>query len=289
MIRQQQESHSVKRLCRVLSVHRSSYRYWSKPTKVIGPQRLKLIAELKRWFGLSGGSAGQRSLVTLLAEAGFNTSRWLVRKLMKQAGLVSRQQRAHRYAKAEKAHLSIPNVLNRQFQPSQPNQVWAGDVTYIWSGSDWLYLAVVIDLYARRLVGFATSKHPDSELTKKALRMAYESRGKPKGLLFHSDQGCHYTSKAFRQYLWRSRIRQSLSRRGNCWDNAPVERFFRSFKTEWMPTSGYRSFDEGVQAITHYINRYYNCYRPHANNAGLSPIKSEEKFRLASKQLASFS
>ncbi|PWQ96025.1 IS3 family transposase, partial [Leucothrix arctica] len=168
----------------------------------VSPQRLKLIAELKRWFGLSGGSAGQRSLVTLLVSTGFNVSRWLVRKLMKQAGLVSRQQPTHRYAKAEKVHLSIPNVLNRQFQPSKPNQVWAGDVTYIWSGSTWLYLAVVIDLYARRIVGFATSKSPDSELTKKALRMAYESRRKPKRILFHSDQGCHYTSKAYRQCLW---------------------------------------------------------------------------------------
>jgi len=186
LIHQQQESHSVSRLCRVLAVNRSSYRYWSKASKAVSPQRLKLIAELKRWFGKSGGSAGQRSLVTLLASAGFNVSRWLVRKLMKQAGLVSRQQPTHRYAKSEKAHLSIPNGLNRQFQPSKPNQVWAGDVTYIWSGSQWLYLAIVIDLYARRVVGFATSKNPDSELTKKALRMAYESRRKPKGLLFQT-------------------------------------------------------------------------------------------------------
>ncbi|WP_146201329.1 IS3 family transposase, partial [Leucothrix arctica] len=181
------------------------------------------------------------------------------------------------------------NVLNRQFQPSKPNQVWAGDVTYIWSGSTWLYLAVVIDLYARRIVGFATSKSPDSELTKKALRMAYESRRKPKRILFHSDQGCHYTSKAYRQCLWHFGMRQSLSRRGNCWDNSPVERFFRSFKTEWMPKSGYVSFNEGAQAITQYINQYYNRYRPHANNGGLSPIMAEEKFGLTSKEVASFS
>jgi putative transposase len=270
-------------------VNRSSYRYGCKAPKAISPQRLKLIAELKRWFGLSGGSAGQRSLLTLLAGAGFNASRWLVRKLMKQAGLVSRQQPTHRYAKSEKAHLSIPNVLNRQFQPSKPNQVWAGDVTYIWSGSRWLYLAVVIDLYARRVVGFATSKSPDSELTKKALRMAYESRRKPRRVLFHSDQGCHYTSKAYRQCLWRFGMMQSLSRRGNCWDNAPIERFFRSFKTEWMPKSGYVSFNEGAQAITQYINQYYNRYRPHSNNGGLSPIMAEEKFGLTSKEVASFS
>ena len=247
------------------------------------------MAELKRWFKLSRGSAGQRNLVILLARSGFSASRWLVRKLMKQAGLVSRQQPTHRYAKAEKAHLSIPNVLNRQFQPSEPNQVWAGDVTYVWSGSNWLYLAVVIDLYARRVVGFAISKSPDSELTKRALRMAYESRRKPKRVLFHSDQGCHYTSKTYRQCLWRFGMRQSLSRRGNCWDNSPIERFFRSFKTEWMPRSGYLSFDEGAQAISQYINQYYNRYRPHSNNGGLSPIMAEEKLGLTSKEVASFS
>ena len=206
----------MSRLCRVLEVNRSRYRYWCDHPPTIEPERIKLVAELKRWFSLSLGSAGQRTLVTLLATSGFKVSRWLVRKLMKQEGLVSRQLPQHRHAKAEKEHLCIPNVLERDFRPTKPKQIWCGDVTYVWSGSSWLYLAVVLDLYSRRVVGFATSKSPDSELTKKALRMAYESRGKPKGLLFHSDQGCHYTSKNFRQFLWRFGIRQSLSRRGNC-------------------------------------------------------------------------
>ena len=145
-------------------------------------------------------------------------------------------------------------MLDRQFSPSEPNKLWCGDVTYIWSGSRWLYLAVVIDLYGRRVIGWACSKSPDSELTKRALRMAFESRGKPKGVLFHSDQGCHYTSQSYRRQLWRYRISQSLSRRGNCWDNAPMERFFRSFKTEWMSKSGYASYQEAEESITSYIN-----------------------------------
>ena len=238
---------------------------------------------------MSNGSAGERTLVTLLALSGFKVSRWLVSKLMKQEGLVSRQLPAHKYAKSEKEHVLIPNVLGRCFNPEHPNQVWCGDVTYVWTGSRWLYLAVVIDLYARRVVGWAKSKSPDSELTKKALRMAYESRGKPKGVLFHSDQGCHYTSQSYRQQLWRYGIRQSLSRRGNCWDNAPMERFFRSFKTEWMPRSGYESFTEAETAIDQYINGYYNRYRPHQHNGGKSPFLTEQAYGKTYNGLASFS
>ncbi len=288
MIQQQQGSENTSRLCRVLEVNRSSYRYWQNNSTTISAERLELIAEIKRWFGVSLGSAGSRSLVHLLAQSGIQVSRWLVRKLMKQEGLVSRQRPTHRYAKADQAHVLIPNVLGRQFQPSKPNQVWCGDVTYVWGGTGWIYLAVVIDLFARRIVGYATSKSPDSELTKKALRMAYESRGKPRRVLFHSDQGCHYTSKSYRQQLWRLGMRQSLSRRGNCWDNAPTERFFRSFKTEWMPKSGYSSFGEGVSAISQYINGYYNRYRPHRNNDGQSPIAAEEKYVKTYNELASF-
>lgn len=277
------------RLCEVLDVNRSSYRYWLARPKQTPPQRIRLVAELKRWFGLSMGSAGQRSLVNLLASSGFKVSRWLVAKLMKQEGLMSRQCPQHKYAKADQAHLLIPNALGRKFQPSHPNQVWCGDVTYVWSGSRWLYLAVVIDLYARRIVGYASSKHPDSELTKKALRMAYESRGKPHRILFHSDQGSHYTSKAYRRLLWRLGMRQSLSRRGNCWDNAPTERFFRSFKSEWMPRSGYGSFSEGVDTIHRYINGYYNRYRPHRNNDGMSPVIAEENYFKTYNEVASIS
>ena len=289
LIREQQESHAVARLCRVLEVNRSSYRYWRGRPQKVPVQRLKLIAELKRWFGLSLGSAGQRTLVSLLATSDFKVSRWLVSKLMKQEGLVSRQLPQHKYAKSEREHLCITNVLGRKFKPEKPNQAWGGDVTYVWTGSGWLYLAVVIDLFGRRVVGCATAKSPDSELTKKALRMAYESRGKPKGLLFHSDQGCHYTSKSYRQLLWYFGIRQSLSRRGNCWDNAPTERFFRSFKSEWMPKSGYDSFAQGATAISQYITGYYNHYRPHQHNGGLSPIDAEKECSKTYNGVASFS
>ena len=148
-------------------------------------------------------------------------------------------------------------------------------MTYIWTGDRWVYLAVVMDLFSRRPVGWAVSLSPDSSLTCKALSMAFESRGKPKDLLFHSDQGCHYTSRKYRQLLWRYQITQSMSRRGNCWDNAPMERFFRSLKTEWIPRTGYESFTEAERSIVDYLTGYYTQIRPHKNNGGKSPVMAE--------------
>lgn len=127
----------------------------------------------------------------------------------------------------------------------------------IWTGRCWAYLAIVLDLFARQPVGWALLLNPDSALTKKALTMAYESRSEPKGVMFHSDQGCRYTSLSFRQQLWRYQMVQSMSRRGNCWDNSPVERFIRSLRIEWMPEIGYRTFEEAKRHITEYRVYYW--------------------------------
>ena len=207
---------------------------------------------------------------------------------MKRLELVSCQLPKHRYKRASQEHVAIPNKLERQFQAERPNQVWCGDVTYIWTGKRWAYLAVVLDLYARKPVGWAMSYSPNSQLTTKALTMAYELRGKPKQVMFHSDQGSHYTSRYFRQVLWRYQITQSMSRRGNCWDNAPMERFFRSLKTEWVPETGYHSYEQARLAITDYIIGYYSQVRPHRHNNGLSPNEKEKRFELVYKPVAKF-
>src|SRR5690606_12966000 len=138
----------------------------------------------------------------------------------------------------------IPNLLARKFTVEKPNQVWCGDITYIWSGQCWSYLAVVLDLYARRVVGWAMSSSPDAELVVKALEHAWEQRGQPSGVLFHSDQGSKYASHHFRHGLWRYRMQQRMSGRGNCWNNAPRERLFRSLKTDWVPNLGNRSLPD---------------------------------------------
>ena len=245
----------VATLCHVFGVHRSSYKYWkNRPEKPDG-RRAVLRSQVLELHGISHGSAGARSIATMATQRGYQMGRWLAGRLMKELGLVSCQQPTHRYKRGGHEHVAIPNHLERQFAVTEPNQVWCGDVTYIWTGKRWAYLAVVLDLFARKPVGWAMSFSPDSRLTMKALEMAWETRGKPGGVMFHSDQGSHYTSRQFRQLLWRYQITQSMSRRGNCWDNSPMERFFRSLKNEWMPVVGYVSFSEAAHAITDYMNR----------------------------------
>ncbi|EEV8755883.1 IS3 family transposase [Escherichia coli] len=265
-------------LCHVFGVHRSSYRYWkNRPEKPDG-RRAVLRSQVLELHGISHGSAGARSIATMATRRGYQMGRRLAGRLMKELGLVSCQQPTHRYKRGGHEHVAIPNYLERQFAVTEPNQVWCGDVTYIWTGKRWAYLAVVLDLFARKPVGWAMSFSPDSRLTMKALEMAWETRGKPGGVMFHSDQGSHYTSRQFRQLLWRYRIRQSMSRRGNCWDNSPMERSFRSLKNEWVPATGYVSFSDAAHAITDYIVGYYSALRPHEYNGGLPPNESENRY-----------
>ena len=237
---------------------------------------------------LSGGSAGARTIASIVSQRGEKLSRYVASKLMKELRLVSNQLPKHAYKRADKLHVAIPNELDRQFLVNRPNQVWCGDITYIWTGQRWAYLAVVLDLFARKPVGWALSVKANSELTSKALLMAYESRGRPKGLMFHSDQGVQYTSLKFRQHLWRYQIKQSMSRRGNCWDNAPMERFFRSLKTEWVPEVGYYSLAQAKQSITDYMVGYYSQVRPHQHNNMLPPNTAEKNYWNAYKPVASF-
>ncbi|WP_408064683.1 IS3 family transposase [Yersinia pseudotuberculosis] len=278
----------VATLCHVFGVHRSSYKYWkNRPEKPDG-RRAVLRSQVLELHGISHGSAGARSIATMATQRGYQMGRWLAGRLMKELGLVSCQQPTHRYKRGGHEHVAIPNHLERQFAVTEPNQVWCGDVTYIWTGKRWAYLAVVLDLFARKPVGWAMSFSPDSRLTMKVLEMAWETRGKPVGVMFHSDQGSHYTSRQFRQLLWRYRIKQSMSRRGNCWDNSPMERFFRSLKNEWVPVTGYVSFSDAAHAITDYIVGYYSALRPHEYNGGLPPNESENRYWKNSNTVASF-
>lgn len=275
-------------MCEVFGVHRSSYRYWvNRPTRP-SPKLVKEKAMVRSIHRESNASAGARTIAKIATERDVPLSRYRTGKLMKVLQLYSSQLPQHRYKKAVQEHVSVANHLRRDFTPDAPNQKWCGDVTYIWTGRRWAYLAVVLDLFARKPVGWAMSFSPNSELTCKALAMAYETRGNPRDVMFHSDQGSHYTSVQYRQRLWRYKIKQSMSRRGNCWDNAPMERFFRSLKVEWVPKAGYQSLVEAQQSIANYITRYYSAVRPHTHNNGLAPNKAEENYWDASKTVASF-
>ncbi|EJK5912879.1 IS3 family transposase, partial [Escherichia coli] len=256
------DSHTVVSLCSALEIHRSSYRYWRKRRDTVNPARVRLCSEIRRAWNQSRGSAGARTLAEMLTQNGVPMSRYRAGRLMKYLNLSSCQPGKHQYKNARQEHTSLPNLLERQFAVPEPDRVWCGDITYLWAGNRWCYLAVVMDLFARRVIGWSLSAHADTALISSALRMAYETRGQPRDVVFHSDQGSQYTGLKYQQLLWRCRINQSVSRRGNCWDNSPMERFFRSLKTEWVPTNGYAGKDEARQQINDYILNYYNSVRP---------------------------
>lgn len=273
----------------MFDIHRSSYKYWAKHARSIKPEEVEALAMVKSIYAESNSSAGARTIAGIATTRGLPLSRYVATRLMKEQGLVSCQLPSHKYKKAKQEHAAIPNTLERQFAVTEPDQVWCGDITFIWTGNRWAYLALVMDLFARKPVGWAMSNSPDTKLAAKALTMAFESRGRPKGVMFHSDQGSTYTSRNYRQLLWRYQIEQSMSRRGNCWDNSPMERFFRSLKTEWVPTTGYRSFIEAENAVVNYIIGYYSQARPHSYNGGLTPNESEKRYWLEYKSVAKIS
>jgi len=274
MIDNLREQYSQADLLTAFALPRSSYQYHRQKASQVDTKQAQLKQQVQQIHSDSRGAAGSRTISGMLKQQGEPVGRYRARSLMKSLGLVSKQQKKHRYRIAAEESVIAPNHLARAFAVDQPNRVWCGDVTYVWVGTGWLYLAVVLDLYKRRVVGWACSDSPDPELTAKALQMAYESRGQPKGVMFHSDQGCHYTSKRFRQQRWRYQIRQSMSRRANCWDNSPMERFFRRYKTEWMPKMRYDSFTDGEIDIAAYM-KYYNYQRGHSYNDYLSPASAE--------------
>jgi len=202
---------------------------------------------------------------------------------MAEANLASRQRRRHQYRSRGVQAFVAKNLLERNFEPTAINQVWCGDVTSLMVGKRWYHLAVVIDLFARRVVGWGFSLINDANLVSKALRMAVEVRGKHAGLMFHSDQGCQYTSQRFQSVLLEHGITQSMSCRGQCWDNAPTERFFGTLKSEWVPAKGYTTVEEARQDMTSFFMRYNIHtkpeYRP-LNSASFAGLATDGRLRL---------
>lgn len=276
MIDQLREQESVTVICAAFDIAPSSYYEQKHRERVPDVERLVLRSTLKELITLSRQSAGTRTLMDMMRALGYRIGRYKVGRLMTEANLVCKQPGPHRYKRAEVERLDIPNHLSRQFDIDAPNRVWCGDISYIWAGGRWHYLAVVLDLFCRRVVGWSLSNKADADLAIRALEMAFEQRGRPESVMFHSDQGGQYSSRRFRQRLWRYRMVQSMSRRGNCWDNAPMERLFRSLKTEWVPVLGYRTECEARRDLGLYLMDYYNWRRPHAYNTGIAPATAEK-------------
>ncbi|WP_349342704.1 IS3 family transposase [Marinobacter sp. MMG032] len=282
LIDQLSEQVPVEMVCNAFDISRSSYYEYRQRRKHVDVERLALKAQVNRLFTKSRSSAGSRTIKGMLNDDGVVIGRFKVRRLMSELGLICKQPGPHAYKQSTVERPDIPNHLAREFTVDRPNQAWCGDITYVWSGQRWSYLAVVLDLYARRVVGWAMSSSPDADLVVKALDHAWEQRGQPEKVMFHSDQGSQYASRKFRQRLWRYRMTQSMSRRGNCWDNAPMERLFRSLKSEWIPAPGYPNLPEAKKDVGGYLMDYYNRQRPHTFNGGISPVAAEENLKILS-------
>lgn len=269
-------------VCRAFGILRSSFYRFLAARRKLNRARLNLKVRVCEVFRQSRGSLGSRGIRNILLNRGISVGRYLVRKLMRESGLLSKQPSRPKYQKCLTEHIAIPNTLNRQFAPTAPNMIWSSDITYIWVGKSWAYLAVVLDLFSRKVISWSISNRADKSLVLRALDDAWLSRRKPKGVMFHTDQGSQYMSYAFRERLQTYRMDQSMSRRGNCWDNAPTERLFRSLKTEWVPKLGYQSLSEAKIDIGQYLMSYYNQIRPHQFNNGMSPQAAEEKLKTVS-------
>jgi putative transposase len=275
-------AHSIEILCRVLKVSRSGFYEWRGRHAKVPRDYQDLKEVIKLHFIASRKTYGHRSIRIGLIEEGVRVSRKLVLRLMKEMALEAEPWKPSPYAilKEAKEALECPNLLDRDFEPRAPNRVWTSDITYIWTKEGWSYLAVVLDLFSRRVVGWSVSDRPDTSLVLSALSQALVSRFYVRGsLMFHSDQGCQYTSAQLREFLLERGIVQSMSRKGQCWDNAPTESFFKSFKQE----TGLRKLQlKGMKEVEwlalDWIETWYNLKRRHTFNGYKSPAVQEMKW-----------
>jgi len=277
-IRAHASRYPVNLLCRQLGVKRSAYYDWRKqPGRVIAPEELALRRRMKELFAASRDSLGSRTMMKNLREEGFEMGRDRTRRLMKVLNLKVKQKRKYKVTTDSKHHLPVAdNVLDRKFSPQAPNQAWGTDITYLWTQEGWIYLAVVIDLYSRRVVGWAMDRRMKKALVIRALMMAINLRKPPPGLIHHSDRGSQYASHTYQKLLKQHGMIASMSRKGNCWDNAPVERFFSSLKREWTGDRLYRTRKEAIADVREYVAVYYNSRRLHSTLDYKTPMDYEK-------------
>lgn len=266
-----------------MAVSRSAYYAWLQHSEAAGEKEDAELTELiKTAFAKSRATYGTRRLKAALFQQKRTVSRRRIGRLMRQADLTCKTKRQFKATAHSKHDLPVAdNVLDRQFKVIQPNQVYAGDITYIATQEGWLYLAVVIDLYSRQVVGWSMAEHMRTQLVNDALLMALWKRKPNRGLLWHTDRGSLYASESHRTLLKQHGIRQSMSRKGNCWDNSVSESFFHTLKTELVHQQTYQSRDQAKQAVFEYIEVFYNRERLHSANGYQSPVDYELQLKAA--------
>ncbi len=275
MISRYEAEYPIRMMCRVLEVSRSGYYAWRgrlESRRAIVDRGL--VVELRAIHEKTRRSYGSPRIAQELKG---RCGRHRVARLMRENGIIAKRARRFRPATTESRH-DLPivgNVLDRRFRVEAPNRVWASDLTYVWTREGWLYLAIVLDLFSRSVVGWATSARVDRGLVLEALRMARARRNPAEGLIHHSDRGRQYASSDYRSELDRFGAVPSMSRKGNCWDNAVVESFMASFKVEWIPDNDYSTRRAAAEDIASYIEGFYNPVRRHSTLGQVSPSEYE--------------
>lgn len=281
-IRQHADTHAVRLMCRVLEVSPSGYYAWcAAPVSRRAQGDATLRGQIDAVFHASGATYGSPRVHAELRATGTRVGRKRVARVMRDAALVARALTKRAPQTTDSAHdLPIaPNRLDRQFAVAEPNRVWVSDITYIPTTQGWLYLAVVLDLASRAVVGWAMGERIDTELALTALRMALAARRPPPGLLHHSDRGTQYAAKEYQAALSAHGILPSMSRRGNCWDNAVAESFFSTLEFERCQGHVWATRGDARRAIFQYIHTWYNPRRRHSTLNYLSPAEYERQHR----------
>ena len=271
----------IQRMCRVLGVGRSGYYAWCSRS---ASQRVQedevLLVKIQQAYQISRGTYGSPRIHAALQKQGVKCSQKRVARLMRLHKITgrNRQKRHPVTTQRDPGAIPAPNLLNQEFYASAPDQKWVSDITYIETAEGWLYLASILDLFSRRVVGWAMADHMEASLVEDALKMALQQRQPEAGLLHHSDQGRQYTSVAYQNRLANAHCQVSMSRTGNCYDNAAMESFFGTLKTE-CATQPFATRAQARTAIFEFIEAWYNRQRLHSSLDYLSPMEFEQKSR----------
>ena len=269
--------------CEALGVSRSGFHAWlNRPRSARALTDEAIMPTVRSSFVASARTYGARRVWRDVLADGVSCGLHKIERLMRGEALLARpRRRGLPRDEGERSVSPASNVLDRQFKAERPNQKWIADFTYIWTAEGWLYVAAVIDLFSRRVVGWSMKAEMNAQLVADALVMAIWRRGKPDALLHHSDQGSQYTSQQFQTLMRDNGVTCSMSRSGNVWDNAAMESFFSSLKTERVRRQVYRTRDAARADVFDYIERFYNTIRRHSTIGYLSPVEFEQRAALA--------
>ncbi|MGK9370139.1 IS3 family transposase [Melioribacter sp. Ez-97] len=274
-IKENRGNYPLELMCRVLQVSRSGYYNWLK--RQLSSRKIeerKLLEIIRFHYNRSDGRYGSPRITASIRRNGIIVNRKKVARLMRQHNIRAKTKKRYKTTTRQnrKAEAS-ENLVKGNFRSEEKDKVWTSDITYLWTSEGWLYLAVIMDIYSRKIVGWSVSQRLTAEIINRALRIAVMHRNPPAGLIFHSDRGSQYTSKSFRELLKSYQMKQSMSSSGNCYDNAITESFFHTLKTELVNFEKYETREEARQSIFRYIEIFYNRQRLHSALGYLSPVE----------------